>query len=127
MVLNFKKDWVQVFLVAKVLLWKNWKVMDWLLYMQVVMLIEKELRAGELLKVDTGCVVAYTAGVDFDIEFIRGIKNWMFGGEGLFFAILQGPVKYGYNHYPSAGLPAELSNMQTFFISRCAHGSTTPG
>ncbi|HNG64463.1 MAG TPA: AIM24 family protein, partial [Ferruginibacter sp.] len=36
--------------------------------------IEKELKAGELLKVDTGCVVAYTAGVDFDIEFVRGIK-----------------------------------------------------
>ena len=33
--------------------------------------IEKELKAGELLKVDTGCVVAYTAGVDFDIEFVR--------------------------------------------------------
>ncbi|HNH23214.1 MAG TPA: AIM24 family protein, partial [Ferruginibacter sp.] len=49
--------------------------------------IEKELKAGELLKVDTGCVVAYTAGVDFDIEFVRGIKNWMFGGEGLFFAV----------------------------------------
>ncbi|HMW27326.1 MAG TPA: AIM24 family protein, partial [Ferruginibacter sp.] len=38
--------------------------------------IEKELKPGELLKVDTGCVVAYTAGVDFDIEFVRGIKNW---------------------------------------------------
>src|SRR3954462_14733471 len=37
---------------------------------------EKELKAGEILKVDTGCIVAYTAGVDFDIEFVRGIKNW---------------------------------------------------
>jgi uncharacterized protein (AIM24 family) len=37
--------------------------------------VEKELKPGETLKIDTGCVVAYTAGVDFDIEFIRGIKN----------------------------------------------------
>src|SRR4051812_43144092 len=53
--------------------------------------VERELQAGETLKIDTGCVVAYTAGVDFDIEFIRGVKNWMFGGEGLFFASLRGP------------------------------------
>ena len=53
--------------------------------------IEKTLAPGEILKVDTGCVVAFTPGVDFDIEFIRGIKNWMFGGEGLYFAIMTGP------------------------------------
>ncbi len=54
-------------------------------------IVKKELKAGEILKVDTGCVVAYTATVDFDIEMVRGIKNWMFGGEGLFFARLTGP------------------------------------
>ena len=54
---------------------------------------ERTLQAGEILKIDTGCVVAYTADVDFDIEFIKGIRNWMFGGEGLFFARLQGPGK----------------------------------
>ncbi|MBP7558330.1 MAG: TIGR00266 family protein [Chitinophagaceae bacterium] len=53
--------------------------------------IEKQLQPGEVLKVDTGCIVAYTPTVDFDIEFVRGVKNWMFGGEGLFFARLQGP------------------------------------
>src|SRR5436189_5094543 len=52
--------------------------------------LEKELKAGEILKVDTGCVVAYTPTIDFDIEFVRGIKNWMFGGEGLFFANITG-------------------------------------
>ena len=55
--------------------------------------IERELKAGEILKVDTGCVVAYTSNVDFDIEFVRGVRNWMFGGEGLFFAILRCPGK----------------------------------
>lgn len=51
---------------------------------------KKELKADEVLKVDTGCVVGFTKGIDFDIEFIGGIKNTIFGGEGLFFATLKG-------------------------------------
>jgi hypothetical protein len=51
----------------------------------------KELRAGEVLKVDTGCIVGFTKDVDYDIEFIGGIKNSIFGGEGLFYATLRGP------------------------------------
>lgn len=47
-------------------------------------LARKELAAGEVLKVDTGCVVGFTQTVDYDIEFIGGIKNTVFGGEGLF-------------------------------------------
>lgn len=70
--------------------------------------VERELRAGEVLKVDTGCVVAYTAGVDFDIEFIRGIKNWMFGGEGLFFAVLRGPGKVWLQSLPISRLAGRL-------------------
>jgi uncharacterized protein (TIGR00266 family) len=54
-------------------------------------IVEKQLQPGEVLKVDTGCVVAYTPNVDFDIEMVKGIKNFMFGGEGLFFAKLTGP------------------------------------
>src|SRR5258705_4474261 len=53
--------------------------------------LEKELKTGEILKVDTGCVVAYMPTIDFDIEFVRGIKNWMFGGECLFLAKMTGP------------------------------------
>lgn len=52
---------------------------------------KKELRSGEVLKVDTGCVVGFTQNVDYDIEFVGGIKNTVFGGEGLFFATLRGP------------------------------------
>lgn len=70
--------------------------------------IEKTLQPGEVLKIDTGCVVAYTAGVDFDIEFIRGIKNWMFGGEGLFFAILRGPGKVWIQSLPISRLAGRL-------------------
>ncbi|MFD0965028.1 TIGR00266 family protein [Pseudofulvibacter geojedonensis] len=52
---------------------------------------KKELKAGEVLKVDTGCIVGFTKDVDYDIEFVGGIKNTVFGGEGLFFASLRGP------------------------------------
>lgn len=51
----------------------------------------KELAPGEVLKVDTGCIVGFTKDVDYNIEFIGGIKNTVFGGEGLFFATLRGP------------------------------------
>ncbi len=51
----------------------------------------KVLQAGEVLKVDTGCIVGFTKDVRYDIEFIGGIKNTLFGGEGVFFATLQGP------------------------------------
>ena len=53
--------------------------------------VRRELAAGEQLRVDTGCVVAYTAGVDFDIEYVGKVKTALFGGEGLFFARLSGP------------------------------------
>lgn len=54
-------------------------------------LAKKELASGEILKVDTGCIVGFTKDVDYDIEFIGGIKNSIFGGEGLFYATLRGP------------------------------------
>lgn len=51
----------------------------------------RELQAGEKLRVDTGCLVGFSQTVDYDIEFIGGIRNTLFGGEGLFFATLTGP------------------------------------
>ncbi len=54
-------------------------------------LAKKQLVEGEVLKVDTGCIVGFTQTVDYDIEFVGGIKNTLFGGEGLFFATLRGP------------------------------------
>ncbi len=54
-------------------------------------LARKELASGEKLKVDTGCIVGFTKDVDYDIEFVGGIKNTIFGGEGLFYATLTGP------------------------------------
>ncbi len=54
-------------------------------------LAKKELSAGQILKVDTGCIVGFTKDIDYDIEFIGGIRNSVFGGEGLFYATLRGP------------------------------------
>lgn len=88
--------------------------------------MEKELRAGEILKIDTGCVVAYTSGVDFDIEFIRGIKNWMFGGEGLFFAVLQGPGKVWIQSLPISRLAGRLQQY-TSIGGRKEEGSVLGG
>lgn len=52
---------------------------------------KKVLLAGEVIRVDTGCIVGFTQDVYYDVEFIGGIKNTIFGGEGLFYARLQGP------------------------------------
>ncbi len=65
-------------------------------------LIEKTLRPGEVLRVDTGCVAAFTADVDFDIQFVGGVKSALFGGEGLFFATLSGPGKVWLQSLPLA-------------------------
>ncbi len=54
-------------------------------------IMERELAPGEILHVDTGCLVALTNTVTYDIEQAGGIKSMMFGGEGLFFARLKGP------------------------------------
>jgi uncharacterized protein (TIGR00266 family) len=53
--------------------------------------VRRDLQAGQVLMVDTGCVVAYTQTVNFEIQFVGKIKTALFGGEGLFFAKLSGP------------------------------------
>ena len=53
--------------------------------------LRRELQAGEPLLVDTGCVVAYTQSVNFEIQYVGKVKTALFGGEGLFFAKLTGP------------------------------------
>ena len=55
------------------------------------MIIRRELQHGETLRVDTGCIVAMAPTVDYDIQFVGGFKNALFGGEGMFLASLTGP------------------------------------
>ena len=86
---------------------------------------ERTLQPGEVLKIDTGCVVAYTDGIDFDIEFIKGIRNFMFGGEGLFFATLRGPGTVWIQSLPISRLAVRL--MQYGNGNRKEEGSILGG
>ncbi|MFQ5538188.1 MAG: TIGR00266 family protein [Gemmatimonadota bacterium] len=54
-------------------------------------LVEKRLNPGQTLRVDTGCIVGFSRGVKYDIQFVGGFTNALFGGEGLFLATLSGP------------------------------------
>lgn len=74
---------------------------------------EKSLMPGEVLKIDTGCVVAYTGDIDFDIEFVKGVRNMVFGGEGLFFATLRGPGKVWIQSLPISRLAGKLMQYAT--------------
>ncbi|KAA3657914.1 MAG: TIGR00266 family protein [Calditrichaeota bacterium] len=56
-------------------------------------IIERELDAGETLHLDTGCLVAFSTQIEYDIRLVKGFKNALFGGEGLFLAHLKGPGK----------------------------------
>lgn len=56
-------------------------------------IVEKDLGAGETLRVDTGCLVAFATNVEYDIQFIGGFQNALFGGEGLFLTRMTGPGK----------------------------------
>ena len=68
----------------------------------------RTLRSGELLRVDTGCVVAYTSEIDFDIKYIGSIKTALFGGEGCFYAALRGPGKVWLQSLPFSRLASRI-------------------
>jgi uncharacterized protein (TIGR00266 family) len=85
----------------------------------------RTLAPGEMIKVDTGCVVAYTQEVGFDIQFIGGIRNSVFGGEGLFFATLRGPGKVWMQTLPVSRLASRILAYGTF--NRKEEGSLLGG
>jgi uncharacterized protein (TIGR00266 family) len=69
---------------------------------------ERVLSAGERLRVDTGCIVAFQPSVEYDIQMVGGIKSALFGGEGLFFATLQGPGKVWLQSLPLSRLAGRI-------------------
>src|SRR5205085_12479526 len=71
-------------------------------------LLEKTLSVGEMIKLDTGCLVALQPGVNYDIGFVGGIKNTLFGGEGLFLATLTGPGKVWMQSLPFSRLAGRV-------------------
>jgi uncharacterized protein (TIGR00266 family) len=74
-------------------------------------LIERTLNTGEVLRVDTGCVVAYQKTVQFNVEAITNVKTLLFGGEGIFFATLTGPGKVWLQSMPFGRTVAMMSQQ----------------
>lgn len=70
--------------------------------------MRRELKAGETVFVDTGCVVAYTTGVDFDIQYVGKIKTALFGGEGVFLARMTGPGHVWLQSLPFSRLASRI-------------------
>ena len=70
---------------------------------------ERNLDAGELLRVDTGCIVAFQPSVDYDIQYVGKIKTALFGGEGLFFANLRGPGRIWLQSLPLSRLAGRIT------------------
>ncbi|WP_428910520.1 TIGR00266 family protein [Niallia sp. Krafla_26] len=71
-------------------------------------IIKKDLEPGEVLRVDTGCLVAMTSTIDYNIEMVKGVKTALFGGEGLFFATLRGPGSVWIQSLPFSRLASRV-------------------
>lgn len=74
-------------------------------------IIEHSLAAGEVLKIDTGCLVAFESTVQYDIQYVGSIKTGLFGGEGLFFAQLRGPGKVWVQSLPFSRLAGKVFSL----------------
>ncbi|WP_276131884.1 TIGR00266 family protein [Polluticoccus soli] len=87
--------------------------------------MQRDLQPGEVLKIDTGCVVGFTQNVNYDIQFVGGIKNTLFGGEGVFFATLRGPGTVWIQTLPISRLASRILSYGTF--NRKEEGSILGG
>ena len=87
--------------------------------------LERTIQHGQALKIDTGCLVAFTSGIDYDIEFVGGIKNTIFGGEGVFFATLRGSGKVWIQSLPISRLAGRILQYGT--VNRKEEGSILGG
>jgi len=88
-------------------------------------IVEKELGPNDMIKIDTGCIVAFTSGVNYDVQFVGGIKNTLFGGEGVVFATLRGPGKAWIQSLPISRLAGRI--VQYGVGSRREEGSLLGG
>jgi uncharacterized protein (AIM24 family) len=94
--------------------------------------VEFDLHPGQVLHVDTGCIVAFEESVGYDIKFVGGFKNALFGGEGLFLAVLQGPGKTILQTLPFSRLAdaswarrARAAAVSPAWAGRCAISGTS--
>jgi uncharacterized protein (TIGR00266 family) len=70
--------------------------------------VESNLEVGQKLRVDTGCIACFEPSVHYDIQFVGGFKNALFGGEGLFMATLEGPGKVYLQTLPFSRLAGRI-------------------
>lgn len=80
--------------------------------------IERRLDIGESLRVDTGCLVGFTRHVDYDIEWIKGIQNMFFGGEGMFYARLEGPGTVWIQSLPFSRMADRVLRASKFYSGK---------
>ncbi|MGL5415405.1 MAG: TIGR00266 family protein [Clostridium sp.] len=71
-------------------------------------IVKRNLMAGQVLKVDVGCLVAMSRDIDYDIQYVGGIKNSLFGGEGIFFATVTGPGDVWVQSLPFSRLASKV-------------------
>lgn len=91
-------------------------------------IVERTLVPGEVMRVDTGCIVGFQPTVDYDIQYVGKIKTALFGGEGLFFATLRGPGKVWLQSLPFSRLAGRvLANAPGAFRSGKDEGSILGG
>ncbi len=84
---------------------------------------ERTLAAGEVIRVDTGCIVAMQPSVNYEIEYVGKIKSALFGGEGLFFATLRGPGRVWLQSLPLS----RLANRIISAVPRVGRGGREEG
>jgi uncharacterized protein (TIGR00266 family) len=84
---------------------------------------ERTLAGGEVIRVDTGCIVAFQPSIQYDIEYVGKIKSALFGGEGLFFATLRGPGRVWLQSLPLS----RLANRIIAAVPRVGRGGREEG
>ena len=87
----------------------------------------RELEMGETLKLDTGCLMAMGPSVNYDIQFVGGLKNAFFGGEGLFLATVQGPGPVWLQSLPFSRFAGRLASATGVGGSHKGEGSLLGG
>jgi uncharacterized protein (AIM24 family) len=86
-----------------------------------------DLQPGQTLRVDTGCLVALQPSVSYDIQFVGKVKTALFGGEGLFFAMLTGPGKVWLQSLPLSRLADRIYRAAPQTGRRTEEGSILGG
>lgn len=89
--------------------------------------LEKKLSRADVLRIDTGCLVAYTSNIRFEIEMVKGIKNSLFGGEGFFYAVLSGEGTVWLQTLPISRLASRIIQYAPQTGSRREEGSLLGG